>query len=195
MTRSTTALVLCLVLGCATKQDDSVAIVPQPAPVRADAVPDDPFGASSAAYEELREMTDTALSSPWDGELESFEGWLEAQTVSVERSLRMLKGIRVGPQDVYAVANGRIAMVYDQIAEALTEASALAEAEGSEANWTGQQDRIWEQSAAFWARCVRGCAMSGAHLDAWDLRCRAGLANSKTKTMVYGGSKSPRQPK
>jgi hypothetical protein len=190
-----TALLLCLVLGCATKQDGSVVIVPHPETVRADAVPGDPFGSSSAAYEELRKVTDAALANPWDGELESFAGWLEAQTVSVERSLRMLKGIRVGPQDVYAVANGRIAMVYDQIAEALAEASALADAEGQEAEWTGQQDRIWEQSAAFWARCVRGCGMSGAHLDAWDLRCRSGLANSQTKTMPYGESKSPRQPK
>jgi hypothetical protein len=156
--------------------------VPQTEPARRDAVPGDPFGSSSAAYEQLREVTDAALANPWDGKLESFADWLETQTVSVERSLRMLKAIRVGPQDVYAVANGRIAMVYDQIAESLTEASAIAEAEGHEADWTGQQDLIWEQSTAFWARCVRGCGMSGAHLDAWDLRCRSGLADSQAKT-------------
>ena len=64
----------------------------------------------------------------------------------------------------------------------LTEASRLAEEEGHTADWTGQQNVIWEQAAAFWARCVRGCGMSGPHLDAWDLRCRTGLANSEAKT-------------
>ena len=145
-------------------------------------MPVDPFGASSPAYEELKEVTDAALANRWDGALESFAPWLEEQTVAVERALRMMKGIRVGPQDVYAVSNGRIAAVYEHIASTLIEATALAESKGHVAEWTGQQALIWEQAAAFWARCVRGCGMSGPHLDAWDLRCRAGLARSEAKS-------------
>lgn len=183
MNRSaSTALLICLTVGCGGKQPDSVTITPNANPAGGDAIPVDPFGASSPAYEQLKEITDAALANRWDETLESFADWLEQQTVAVERSLRMLKGIRVGPQDVYAVANGRIALVYEQIAYALTEASTLAEAEGHVADWAGQQDLIWQQAAAFWARCVRGSGMSGPHLDAWDLRCRTGLANSEAKT-------------
>jgi len=179
---SSAALALCLTIGCGSAQEEGVTVVPDPELIPADGVPGDPFGASSAAYERLREVTDAALETPWDGTLESFATWLEQQTVSVERSLTLLKAIRVGPQDVYAVANGRIAMVYTQIASALSEASVLADSEGYVADWTGQQDVIWEQATAFWARCVRGCGMSGPHLDAWDLRCRTGLAESEAKT-------------
>ena len=175
-----TVSVACLVVGC-RQPEQGVAIVPIAEPGPVEEVPVDPFGASSPAYEQLKEVTEAALDNPWDGELASFALWLEQQTVSVERALRMLKGIRVGPQDVYAVANGRIAMVYVQIAEALTEASLLAEAEGQITDWTGQQGVIWEQASAFWARCVRGCGMSGPHLDGWDLRCRAGLADADAK--------------
>ena len=172
--------VLGLAAGC-RQPEQGVTIVPIAEAGPIEAVPVDPFGASSPAYEQLKEVTEAALDNPWDGELASFAPWLEQQTVSVEHALRMLKGVRVGPQDVYAVANGRIAMVYVQIADALTEASILAEAEGQIADWTGQQGVIWEQASAFWARCVRGCGMSGPHLDGWDLRCRAGLADSDAK--------------
>jgi hypothetical protein len=181
--RSTsTALCLCLILGCGSKQAQGVTIVPVEQPGPGELVPTDPFGAASPAYEELKEVTDAALANEWDGSLGTFAPWLEQQTVAVERSLRMLKAIRVGPQDVYAVANGRIALVYERIAAALTDASLLAESEGYEADWTGQENVIWEQAAAFWARCVRGCGMSGPHLDGWDLRCRLGLAHSESKT-------------
>ena len=172
-----------------------MVISPSAGQLAPDAVPQDPFGASSAAYQRLREHTDAALASPWDGELDRFAPWLEEQTVAVEQSLHLLKALRVGPADVYAVANGRIALVYTQIAEALTEASRIAEAEGHEADWTGQQQLIWEQAQAFWFRCFRGCGTGGAHLDAWDLRCRTGLADSEANTAPSRFPESPRQPK
>lgn len=192
---ASTALLLCIALGCGRTKQDSVLISPSASQLALDAVPQDPFGASSAAYKRLRELTDAALASPWNGALDSFAPWLEEQTVAVEQSLHLLKALRVGPSDIYAVANGRIALVYTQIAEALTEASRIAEAEGHEADWTGQQNLIWEQAQAFWSRCVRGCSTGGAHLDAWDLRCRSGLADSEAKTASSSVSESPRQPK
>jgi hypothetical protein len=175
------AALTCFFVGCGRTKQQAVVIVPD-APSTPVDVPGDPFGSSSAAYERLREVTDAALAMPWDGELESFAPWLEEQTVAVERSLSLLKALRVGPQDVYAVANGRVALVYTHIATALTEASTVAESEGYVADWTGQQSLIWQQANAFWARCARGCSMGGTHLDAWDLRCRRGLADSEPKT-------------
>lgn len=172
-----------------------MAISPTPLPTQGDAVPEDPFGSASAAYVRLREVTDAALAAPWDGDLETFTPWLEEQTVAVERSLNLLKALRVGPRDVYAVANGRIALVYTHIATALTEASVIADAEGYEADWTDQESLIWQQAEAFWSRCVRGCNSGGTHLDAWDLRCRSGLADSAMKSELYPLPKSPRQPK
>ena len=62
----------------------------------------------------------------------------------------------MGPHDVYAVANGRIALVYEQIAAALTEASSVAQAEGYEADWKGQEGRIWEQAQALWESQTKG---------------------------------------
>lgn len=188
---STVALVA-LLLGCSRGKDQAVTIVPLDAQIDADALPGDPFGSASAAYLRLKEVTDAALARPWSGTLEDFAPWLEEQTVAIERSLGLLKAIRVGPQDVYAVANGRIASVYEDIAAALTEASLLAEAEGYDADWKDQEGRIWEQAHAFWARCVRGCSTGGAHLDAWDLRCAHGVANARAELDV---SSSPRQPK
>lgn len=182
MTRpTTTALSLLLLLGCRSGKEAAVTITPVPTQRAPETVPGDPFGSSSAAYQRLKEVTDEALNTPWSGELEDFAPWLEEQTVAIERSLGLLKAIRVGPGDIYAVANGRIALVYEQIAEALTQATVEAEAAGHEADWKGQEDRIWEQASAFWTRCVRGCGKSGPHLDAWDLRCRYGLANSDAK--------------
>jgi hypothetical protein len=168
-------------LGCQRGKEQAVVIEPSAMQTRVTLVPGDPFGSASPAYARLVEITDAAFALPWDGALEDFAPWLEEETVAVERALSLLKAIRVGPGDVYAVANGRIAIVYDNIADALTEASRLAEAAGFEADWKGQEGRLWEQSNAFWARCARGCSTGGAHLDAWDLRCRAGLANSRVK--------------
>ena len=180
---TSTAALLALLLACNRGKEQAVTIVPHETKMSGDAVPGDPFGSSSAAYERLREVTDAALAAPWSGELRDFGAWLEEQTVAVERSLNLLKAIRVGPRDVYAVANGRIALVYEHIALALTEASKVAETSGYDADWKGQEELIWDQANAFWTRCVRGCNSGGTHLDAWDLRCRAGLR------------KSPRQPK
>jgi hypothetical protein len=173
--------VSCLILGCQRGKEQAVVIKPSTAPMSATSVPGDPFGSASPAYKRLVEVTDAALATRCCGALEEFAPWLEEQTVAVERSLALLKAIRVGPLDVYAVANGRIALVYDHIAVVLTEASQVAEKQGLDADWKGQEGLLWAQSNAFWARCTRGCATAGTHLDAWDLRCQAGLANSQAK--------------
>ncbi len=167
--------------GCQRGKQQAVIIEPSSAQLDSQAVPAEPFGSASAAYERLREVTDAALALKWSGALDDFAPWLEEQTVAVERALALLKALRVGPLDVYAVANGRIAMVYDGIATALTQASAEAEAAGFDADWKDEEGRVWEQAISFWARCVRGCSTGGTHLDAWDLRCRSGLANSQVK--------------
>ena len=161
---------------------DSASTQPGASEARRPHVPADPFGASSSAYGQLQDVTNAALASQWDGTLDTFAPWLEAQTEAVERALALLKAIRVGPRDQYAVANGRIALVYDHIAEALTRASATAAEAGYDADWRDEEGKIWARSTDFWARCVRGCSTGGTHLDAWDLRCRAGLAQSEAKT-------------
>jgi hypothetical protein len=178
---ASTLVVCCLMLACQRGKEQAVLIDPSAMQTDADAVPGDPFGSSNAAYAKLREVTDAALASKWNSRLDDFAPWLEEETVAVERALALLKALRVGPLDVYAVANGRIAMVYDQIAAALTRASKEAADAGFDADWKGEEGRVWEQANAFWARCVRGCSMGGTHLDAWDLRCRTGLANSEAK--------------
>jgi len=172
---------LCMVLGCQRGKQQAVVIEPSAMHTSATSVPGDPFGSASPAYARLVEVTDAAAAAKWSGALEDFAPWLEEETVAVERTLALLKAIRVGPRDVYAVANGRIALVYDHIAVALTEASRVAEAAGLDADWKGEEGRVWAQSNAFWARCARGCSTGGTHLDAWDLRCRAGQANSRAK--------------
>lgn len=174
-------LLVTLALGCQRGKNQAVLIEPHEIEADPEALPVDPFGSASAAYAKLREVTDAALASKWSGELDSFAPWLEEQTVAVERALALLKALRVGPLDVYAVANGRIAKLYDEIAKALTRASEEAERAGHDADWKGQENRVWEQAAAFWARCARGSSTGGTHLDGWDLRCRAGLANSQAK--------------
>ena len=168
-------------MACQRSDNEAVTIVPSPPQTQADAAPGDPFAPSSSAYSKLCEVTEGALATPWDGRLESFAPWLEGQTVAVERSLALLRALRVGAQDVYAVANGRVALVYEQIAIAMTEATPLAEAAGDDSDWKGQQARIWEQAYGFFARCARLCGLAGAHLDAWDLRCSEGRANSQAK--------------
>lgn len=174
-------LLLCLALGCQRGKEQAVLIEPGANRAYEDANPVDPFGAGAGAYAALRDVTDAALALSWSGQLDDFAPWLEAETEHVERALALLKSLRVGPGDVYAVANGRIARVYERIATALTQASADAEARGFDADWKDQQGRLWEQANAFWSRCARGCGTGGPHLDAWDLRCRAGVANSRAK--------------
>ncbi len=182
-------------VGCQRGKEQAVTIEPSTMPPYSSVAPADPFGASAGAYTKLREVTDQALAIRWTGRLEEFADWLEEQTVAIERSLGLLKALRVGPGDQYAVANARVAMLYDHIAQGLTTASNAAEASGHDADWKGQQARIWTQSSAFWARCVRGCSTSGTHLDAWDLHCRRGLANSQAKLALSAEIESPRQPK
>lgn len=183
-TASTTlpaCLLLCLALGCQRGKEQAVVIEPSAVRAYDQANPVDPFGSGAGAYAALRDATDAALALNWSGALDDFAPWLDEETDLVERALALLKALRVGPGDVYAVANGRIAMVYDRIATALTQASAEAEAAGFDADWKDQERRLWEQANAYWARCARGCSTGGPHLDAWDLRCRAGLANSQVK--------------
>ena len=172
---------VCAAVGCQRSKQQAVVIEPSAMHTNPTAVPGDPFGSASPAYKRLAEVTNAALATKCCGALEEFAPWLEEQTVAVERSLALLKAIRTGPLDVYAVANGRIALVYDHIAVVLTEASRVAEERGLDAEWKDQEVRLWAQSNAFWARCTRGCATAGTHLDAWDLRCQAGLANSQAK--------------
>jgi hypothetical protein len=172
---------LCVGLGCQRGKEQAVVIEPNAMQANTTQVPGDPFGSASPAYKRLVEVTDAAVGMKWSGALADFAPWLEDETVAVERALALLKAIRVGPLDVYAVANGRIAMVYDHIAMALTEASRAAEGAGFDADWKGEEGRVWATSNAFWGRCARGCSMGGTHLDAWDLRCRSGQANSEAK--------------
>ena len=172
---------LCMGLGCQRGKEQPVVIEPNAMQTSAASVPGDPFGSASPAYARLVEVTDAAAAAQWSGALGDFAPWLEEQTVAVERALALLKAIRIGPRDVYAVANGRIALVYDRIAVALTEASRVAEKAGFDADWKGEEVRVWAQSNAFWGRCARGCSTGGTHLDAWDLRCRIGQANSQVK--------------
>jgi len=168
-------------LGCQRGKEHAVVIEPNALQASPNPVPADPFGSSSGAYTKLREVTDAALAVKWSGALEDFGPWLEDETVAVERALGLLKALRVGQLDVYSVANGRIAMVYDHIAIALTEASQVAEAAGLDSDWKGEEGRVWQQANAFWARCARGCSTGGTHLDAWDIRCRNGFTNSQMK--------------
>lgn len=184
-----------LLVGCQRGKENAVVIEPSTIHRQAGAAPADPFGASSGAYTKLRGVTDEALARRWTGRLDEFPEWLEEETVAIERSLGLLKALRVGPGDQYAVANARIAMLYDHIALGLADATRAAEAVGHDADWKGQQARIWLQASSFWARCVRGCSASGTHLDAWDLRCRRGLANSQANLELSPEIESPRQPK
>ncbi|MEM8609685.1 MAG: hypothetical protein AAGF92_21480 [Myxococcota bacterium] len=147
----------------------------QPSPdVMLPEVPSDPFGAPSLAYEQLRSTTDTARTTDWNGNVDDLAAWLEAQTQAVEQSLALMKALRVGASDVYAVANGRVALVYDHIASTLTEAEARVKDRELDFDWIGQQSVLWEQANGFWARCARGASLGGPYLDVWELRCEAG---------------------
>jgi hypothetical protein len=176
------AALACLLLACQRGKEQAVTIVPGAYLPDAHLAPPDPFGSASGAYAKLREVTDAAIAENWNGELGDFAAWLEEETVAIERALGLLKALRLGSSDVYAVANGRIAMVYEHIALGLTKASAAAEATGYDADWRGEEGRVWNQASAFWARCARGCSTGGAHLDAWDLRCRHGWAHSDARS-------------
>lgn len=185
--RLAACLVLALVAACQRGGEEAVVVSPDRLPSEPTEVPVDPFGAASPAYAELRNVTDATLSDAWSGRLEDFAPWLERQTEAIERARSLLKALRVGPQDEYAVALARIALVYEHVVRGLTDASAAAQAVGYEADWRDQQGLVEEQAASFWMRCVHLCGQAGAHVDAWALRCRRGLAESQAQ--------SPRQPK
>ena len=175
-----------LLSACRRGAEQAVVIEPSLLSPEIPASPAEPFGSPSLAYVQLRDVTDAALALSWDGQLASFAQWIEQETVAVERALVLLKALRAGAGDEYAVANARIALVYEHIVRALTDASSVADATGYDADWKDQQALVQEQANAFWERCVRLCSVGGTHLDAWDLRCRRGLAT--------GQQQSPRQP-
>jgi len=166
-----------ILLGCQRGKEQAVVIVPSDLQIDTNSIPADPFGTSNPAYTRLREVTDGALANQWSGSLDDFAPWLEAETVAVERALGLLKALRVGPRDVYAVGNGRIAMLYEHIATTMRRASEAAESVGSSPDWKDEETRVYEQAQSFWARCARDSGAEGTHLDAWNLRCQAGLAS------------------
>ena len=156
-------------------------IVPEPSAMLPE-IPADPFGSPGPAYDRLREVTDAARAATWSGEINELAGWLEAETLAVEQSLALMKSLRFGAADVYAVANGRVALLYEHIARTLSEAEPLAKRHDLDFDWLGQEGLLWERANALWGRCVNGCALAGPYLDAWELRCRAGVDETQAKT-------------
>ncbi|MEM7136708.1 MAG: hypothetical protein AAF500_09030 [Myxococcota bacterium] len=181
-------------VGCGRTNSPPVVIEPEAMGMLPN-VPTDPFGTSSPAYERLVELTDAARTTDWDGQAESLAGWLEAQTIAVEQSLALMKALRVGPSDAYAVANGRIALLYEHIAGTLTQAEAVVADDPTEYDWLGQEFALWERANGFWARCARGCSLEGPYLDVWELRCEAGERETKSKVSEGIPVPSARQPK
>ncbi|MDH3625935.1 MAG: hypothetical protein OES69_07560 [Myxococcales bacterium] len=178
MTRA--LVVVFLLAGCQRSTEPPVTIAPDPGVLLPD-VPSDPFGAPGKAYERLRKITDDARSTSWSGQVDELAVWLEGETEAVEKSLAIMKTLRLGAGDVYAVANGRIALVYEHIASTLTEAEVLVKDNDPDLDWIGQQAVLWERANGFWARCAHGCSVGGPYLDAWELRCRAGADETAAK--------------
>lgn len=175
----TRALVFVILLvGCLRGNGPPVAIAPAPVAMLPD-VPSDPFGTPGAAYDRLHEITDAARTMIWSGKVEDLAAWLESETTTVERSLALMKTLRLGAGDVYAVSNGRIALLYEHIASTLTEAELLVT--DRDLDWIGQQALLWERANGFWARCERGCDLGGPYLDVWQLRCEAGIEETAAK--------------
>lgn len=183
------ALLLAVAVGCTRGDDAEVAIEPRPEVMLPD-VPSDPFGAPSLAYEQLRAITDTARTTDWDGNVDALAGWLEEQTQAVEQCLALMKALRVGAADVYAVANGRVALVYEHIASTLTDAEHAVKDPELDYDWIGQQSVLWERANGFWARCARGASLSGPYLDVWELRCEAGEKETAARIapQIAGGN-------
>jgi hypothetical protein len=178
MTR--TLIIAILLVGCQRGNEPPVAIAPDPDVMLPD-VPSDPFGTPGAAYDRLRQVTDTARTAVWSEQVDDLAAWLEGQTLAVEQSLGLMKALRLGAGDVYAVANGRIALVYEHIASTLTEAELVVT--DRSLDWIGQQTVLWAQANAFWARCERGCSFGGPYLDVWELRCQAGVEETDAKLL------------
>lgn len=182
-------LLLALAVGCARGDDAEVVIRPDPE-VMLPEVPSDPFGAPSLAYEQLRSITETARTTNWNGNVDDLAGWLEAQTLAVEQSLALMKALRLGTADAYAVANGRVALLYEHIASTLTDAELAVKDRELHDDWLGQQAVLWEQANGYWARCARGASLSGPYLDAWELRCEAGELETAARfdPQIAGGN-------
>lgn len=175
-----TWVVVFLLGGCQRSNEPPVTIVPDSKVMLPD-VPADPFGAPGRAYERLRQITDDARTTPWSGQVDELATWLENETAAVEQSLALMKTLRLGAGDVYAVANGRVALLYEHIAATLTEAEVLVKDLDLELDWIGEQAVLFERANGFWARCARGCGVGGPYLDAWELRCRAGADETAAK--------------
>lgn len=174
---------MALLAACNRNNEPPVMIVPEPSAMLPE-IPSDPFGSPGPAYDRLREVTDTALAATWSGQIDELADWLEAETVAVEQSLALMKSLRFGAADVYAVANGRVALLYEHIARTLSEAEPLAKRRGLDFDWIGQAGLLWQRANAFWGRCVNGCVLAGPYLDSWELRCRAGVEETDAKTAM-----------
>jgi hypothetical protein len=143
-------------------------------------LPIDPFAteSGSSAYARLRAGTEAARAVVWNGKLDSFGPWLQLQTQSVEEALRGLAELRMGRQDQYGVASGRLALTYEHIAQNVDRAWRLAEADSIEADWKDLSPVLWERAEFFWARCATLTAAGAPHLDAWQMRCAQGARSS-----------------
>jgi hypothetical protein len=174
------ALVVVAFAACRRGGQTALLIEPQ-AQAMLPKVPSDPFGTPGAAYDQLRQITDEARTTNWNGDVEELSSWLERETMAVEQSLALMKALRLGAGDAYAVANGRMALVYEHIAATLTEAEVVVKDRDLDFDWIGQQAKLWEQANGFWTRCARGCSLGGAYLDVWELRCQAGIEETADK--------------
>ncbi|MGB5809003.1 MAG: hypothetical protein WBG86_00660 [Polyangiales bacterium] len=182
-----------IAIGCGRIDSPPVAIAPGPDVMLPD-VPTDPFGTPGKTYDQLLLITETARKTPWDGEVEHLAAWLEAQTVAVERSRAFLIGLAVGAEDVFAVANGRLALLYEHIASTLTDAEAVITDPDVDFDWMGKQMLLWEQANGYWSRCAVGCSLGGPYLDVWELRCEAGAEETGARFRPPMPEPSPRQP-
>ena len=188
-----------LVVGCGGCQrggEASIVLDPSVADEKMSDLPADPFsyGDARAAYAQLREQTEASRARQWNGELEDFDEWLELQTSDLEKDLALLRLLRGGSSEVYAVANGRVALVYEHIATAMQAASSAAAEVDASSEWRDQQALIWDQAVRYWARCASGTSASGPHLDAWSLRCRKGRRSANTR-VSEAPTPPPRQQK
>ncbi|MCZ6805566.1 MAG: hypothetical protein O7F08_01325 [Deltaproteobacteria bacterium] len=174
-------VVVILLVGCRRSNEPPVVIAPGPAAMLPN-VPSDPFGTPGPAYDRLRQVTDAARTTSWNGQVDELAAWLEGETLAVEQSLALMKTIRLGASDVYGVANGRIALLYEHIASTLMEAEVVVKEHNLDFDWIGQEALLWERANAFWARCTRGCSLGGPYLDGWELRCQAGVEETAAKS-------------
>ena len=169
-----------LAMGCQRSDGPPVAVAPEPNAMLPD-VPSDPFGTPGPAYDRLREITDAGRNNNWSGQVDELADWLEEETQAVEQSRALMRTLRLGAIDVYAVANGRIALLYEHIAATLIEAGAIVKDEELDLEWMGQEVLLWQQANGFWERCAYGSNLGGPYLAAWQLRCQAGVEETAAR--------------